>query len=100
MSYSLDLFPFPWIELLNEILTSIFSDFISASFIGSRSLGCHATRFCSMESDMIFSHILLKRQEKRNYLSLWEMVLYSVYRKRPHHGRYPRSVWCVECRKY
>ena len=44
---------------------------------------------------MIFSHILLKRQEKRNYLSLWEMVRYSVYRKRPHHGRYPRSVWKI-----
>ena len=68
MSYSLDLFPFPWIELLNEILTSIFSDFISASFIGSRSSGCHATRFFSMESDMMFSHILSKRQEKRNFL--------------------------------
>ena len=100
MSYSLNLFLFPWIELLNERLTSIFSDFISASFIGSRSLGCHATRFFSMESDMIFSHILLKRQEKRNYLSLWEMVLYSVYRKRPHHGRYPRSVRFLECGKY
>ena len=49
---------------------------------------------------MIFSHILLKRQEKRNYLSLWEMVLYSVYRKRPHHGRYPRSVQFLECGKY
>ena len=47
-----------------------------------------------------FSHTSLKRQEKRNYLSLWEMVLYSVYRKRPHHWRYPRSVWFVECRKY
>ena len=49
---------------------------------------------------MLFSHISLKRQEKRNYLSLWEMVLYSVYRKRPHHGRYPRSVWFPVCRKY
>ena len=68
MSYSLDLFPFPWIELLNEILTSIFSDFISASFIGSRSSGCHATRLFNMESDMMFSHILSKRQEKRNFL--------------------------------
>ena len=35
MSYSLDLFPFPWIELLNEILTSIFSDFISASLLAA-----------------------------------------------------------------
>ena len=95
MSYSLDLFPFPWIELLNEILTSIFSDFISASFIGSRSSGCHATRLFNMESD-----ILSKRQEKEISFLFWEMVLYSVYRKRPHHGRYPRSVWCVECKKY
>ena len=73
---------------------------MAASLIGSRSLGCHATPFFSMESDMMFSYTLLKRQEKRNNLSLWEMVLYSVYRKRPHHGRYLRSVWFVEYRKY
>ena len=83
MSYSLNFFPFPWIELLNEILTSIFSDFISTSFIGSRSLGCHATRFFSMESDMMFSHTLLKRQEKRNNLSLWEMVVVNSLLKKP-----------------
>ena len=64
MSHSLNLSPFPWIELLNEILTSIFSDFISASFIGSRSLGCHATRFFS---DMMFQSYMVEEARKKKF---------------------------------
>ena len=69
----------------------------------------HWQPFLRMSRDAFFQHekrhdvqsyILLKRQGKGNYLSLWEMVLSSVYRKRPHHGRYPRSVWFPVCRKY
>ena len=56
--------------------------------------------FLASKATWCFSHISLKGQEKRNYLPLWEMVLYSVYRKRPHHKRYPRSVWFPECKRY
>ena len=87
MSYSLNLFPFPWIELLNEILTSIFSDFISASFIGSRSSGCHATRF--FLACKATGYIVEEARKKKLPFTLGK-VLYSVYRKSPHHGRYPR----------
>ena len=92
LSNKLNFCPFPWIELLNKIQTSIFFQIL---LVLLAAVPQDVTR-----RDSMFCHISLKRQEKRNYLSLWEMVLYSIYRKSPPHGRYPRSVWFLECRKY
>ena len=43
--------------------------------------------------------VVEKARKKKLPFTLGD-VLYSVYRKRPHHGRYPRSVWFPECREY
>ena len=80
VSSSLNYCPFLWIELLNKIKTSIFfSDFITTSFIGSRSLGCHATRFCKhVKRHDVLSYIFEEARKKKLPFTLGDDALFHL----------------------